>query len=99
MLVQNKQIAIVGGGPGGLILARLLQLEGAKVKVYERDFNKDARVQGSPLDMHEESGMAALRRANLADEFEKNIRGGADKKIIDWGRLRGAAALHRCFEK
>jgi len=82
MLILNKQIAIIGGGPGGLTLARLLQLKGANVKVYERDFNKDARVQGSPLDMHEESGMAALRKANLVDEFKKNVRAGADKKII-----------------
>ncbi len=81
-MVQNKQIAIVGGGPGGLTLARLLQLKGANVKVYERDINKDARVQGSPLDMHEESGTAALRKANLLDEFKKHIRQGADKKII-----------------
>ena len=82
MLAQNKQIAIVGGGPGGLTLARLLQLKGATVNVYERDFNQDARVQGSPLDMHEESGWAALRKADLIDEFKKNIRRGADKKII-----------------
>ena len=82
MLVQNKQIAIVGGGPGGLTLARLLQLKGARVKVYERDFTKDARVQGSPLDMHEESGWAALRAANLLNEFKNNIRHGADKKVI-----------------
>src|ERR1700722_19331348 len=82
MLIRNKQIAIVGGGPGGLTLARLLQLKGAKVNVYERDFNKDARVQGSPLDMHEESGWAALRKANLIEEFKKNVRQGADKKII-----------------
>ena len=82
MLAQNTQIAIVGGGPGGLTLARILQLKGANVKVYERDFNKDARVQGSPLDMHEESGAAALRKADLFDEFKKNVRQGADKKII-----------------
>jgi 2-polyprenyl-6-methoxyphenol hydroxylase-like FAD-dependent oxidoreductase len=82
MLIQNKQIAIVGGGPGGLTLARLLQLKGANVKVYERDFNKDARVQGSPLDMHQESGSAALQKANLLNEFKKNVRQGADKKII-----------------
>jgi len=82
MLIRNKQIAIVGGGPGGLTLARLLQLKGAKVNVYERDFNKDARVQGSPLDMHEESGWAALRKANLIEEFKKNVREGADKKIV-----------------
>ena len=82
MLIQNKQIAIVGGGPSGLTLARLLQLKGANVKVYERDLNKDARVQGSPLDMHEGSGSAALRKANLLDEFARNVLGGADKKII-----------------
>ena len=62
MLLQNKQIAIVGGGPGGLTLARLLQLKGANVKVYERDIDKAARVQGSPLDMHEDSGMAAFAK-------------------------------------
>jgi len=82
MLIQNKQIAIVGGGPGGLTLARLLQLKNADVKVYERDFNKDARLIGSPLDMHEESGMAALRKANLLEEFKKNFRPGADRMII-----------------
>ena len=82
MLIQNKQIAIIGGGPGGLTLARLLQLKGANLKVYERDINKDARVQGSPLDMHKESGWAALSKANLLNEFEKNILHGADKKII-----------------
>ncbi len=82
MLLENKKTAIVGGGPGGLILARLLQLKGADVKVYERDFNKDARVQGSPLDMHEGSGLAALRGADLLDEFKKNYRPGADKTVI-----------------
>lgn len=82
MLIQYKQIAIVGGGPGGLTLARLLQLKGASVKLYERDLNKDARVQGSPLDMHAASGMAAIRKANLLDEFKKNFRPGADKKVI-----------------
>ncbi len=82
MKLKNKQISIVGGGPGGLTLARLLQLKGANVKVYERDFNKDARVQGSPLDMHKESGLAALRKANLLDDFKKNFSPGADKKVI-----------------
>ena len=82
MLIQGKQIAIVGGGPGGLVLARLLQLKGANVKVYERDFDKDSRVTGSPLDMHEGSGMAALRKADLVEAFIKNFRAGADKKRV-----------------
>ena len=80
--LQNKQIAIVGGGPSGLTLARLLQLKAANVKVYERDINKHARVQGSPLDMHEGSGFTAIQKANLLDEFNQNIHAGADKKII-----------------
>lgn len=82
MLIQNKKIAIVGGGPGGLTLARLLQLKGADIKVYERDFDKYARVQGAPLDLHEESGLAALRKANLMDEFKNNYMPNADKMII-----------------
>lgn len=82
MLLQNKSIAIVGGGPGGLTLARLLQLKGADVKVYERDFDKNALVQGSPLDLHDESGLAAIRKAELLDEFKQNFLPGADKKLI-----------------
>lgn len=82
MLLENKKIAIIGGGPGGLTLARLLQLKGAHTNVYERDVNASARVQGSALDMHEGSGWEALRNANLIAEFKKNVRRGADKKVI-----------------
>jgi len=82
MLLQNKRVAIVGGGPGGLTLARLLQLNGAIVKVYERDFNKEVRVQGATLDLHDESGLAALRAAKLIDGFKRNFRPGADKMIV-----------------
>jgi 2-polyprenyl-6-methoxyphenol hydroxylase-like FAD-dependent oxidoreductase len=84
MLIKNKKIAIVGGGPGGLTLARLLQLKGAEVKVYERDFNSDVRVQGATLDLHEESGLEALRRSGLIDPFYANHRPEAGKlRILD----------------
>ncbi len=82
MLLEHKTIAIVGGGPGGLTLARLLQLKGANVTVYERDINKDARIQGSPLDLHEESGLAAINAAGLLDEFKQNYMPGADRMQI-----------------
>lgn len=77
-LIQDKNIAIIGGGPGGLTLARLLQMNGADVKVYERDENKDVRVQGATLDLHDESGLRALREAGLIEEFKANYRPGAD---------------------
>jgi 2-polyprenyl-6-methoxyphenol hydroxylase-like FAD-dependent oxidoreductase len=82
---QDKQIAIVGGGPGGLTLARLLQVKGiTNVKVYERDINKDVRVQGATLDLHEESGLAAIREAGLMEAFTAHYRPGADRiRIMD----------------
>lgn len=84
MIHNDKKIAIVGGGPGGLTLARLLQLSGAEVHVYERDFGKDARVQGATLDLHEESGLEALRRAGLLDAFYANHRPDAGRmRILD----------------
>jgi 2-polyprenyl-6-methoxyphenol hydroxylase-like FAD-dependent oxidoreductase len=85
-IIKNKRIAIVGGGPGGLTLARLLQLKGVPnafgIKVYERDINKDVRVQGATLDLHEDSGLKALQQAGLIREFEKNYRPGAEKMCI-----------------
>jgi 2-polyprenyl-6-methoxyphenol hydroxylase-like FAD-dependent oxidoreductase len=82
--IKNKKIAIVGGGPGGLTLARLLQMNGASITVYERDAHKDARPKGATLDLHEESGLAALRAAGLMDAFMANYRPGADKmRIVD----------------
>lgn len=84
MLDTQKNIAIIGGGPGGLTLARLLQIQGAKVKVYERDANKEVRVQGATLDLHEESGLKALAKAGLMDAFKANYRPGAGKmRIVD----------------
>jgi 2-polyprenyl-6-methoxyphenol hydroxylase-like FAD-dependent oxidoreductase len=80
--IENKKIAIVGGGPGGLTLARLLQMNGADVTVYERDLHKDARPKGATLDLHEESGLAALQAAGLMNEFEANYRPGADKMRV-----------------
>jgi len=83
-LIKDKEIAIVGGGPGGLTLARLLQMNGADVKVYERDADRNSRAQGATLDLHEESGLAALREADLMNEFWANYRPGADKvRIVD----------------
>jgi 2-polyprenyl-6-methoxyphenol hydroxylase-like FAD-dependent oxidoreductase len=84
MTLENKKIAIIGGGPGGLTLARLLQLKGANVKVYERDINKDVRIQGGALDLHTESGLAALDKAGLLNEFKTHYRPGAElARVVD----------------
>ncbi len=82
MGLQNKKVAIIGGGPGGLTLARLLQLKGVDVTVYERDADRSARVQGAPLDLHEHSGLAAIRKAGLLEAFKDHYMPEADKTTI-----------------
>lgn len=83
-LLQHKNIAIIGGGPGGLTLARLLQLKDANVKVYERDFSQAARVQGAIVDLHFDSGLKAIEAAGLLEQFKASYMPGADKyRLLD----------------
>jgi 2-polyprenyl-6-methoxyphenol hydroxylase-like FAD-dependent oxidoreductase len=83
-LIENKKIAIVGGGPGGLTLARLLQIKGADVKVFERDFSEASRVQGAIVDLHYNSGLKAIEEAGLLDAFNDAYMPGADKyRLVD----------------
>lgn len=83
-LLENKEIAIIGAGPGGLTLARLLQCKGANVKVYERDFNQEARVQGAIVDLHFDSGLKVMEAAGLMDAFKANYMPGADRyRMLD----------------
>jgi 2-polyprenyl-6-methoxyphenol hydroxylase-like FAD-dependent oxidoreductase len=82
MLLKNKQVAIVGGGPGGLTLARLLQQKGVRVKVYERDADQYYRQQGATLDLHYELGLKALKESGLMEEFKKHYRPGAERVTI-----------------
>ena len=74
------RIAIIGGGPGGLMLARLLQLRGLSPVVFERDAHAEERPQGGSLDLHGETGQRAMRLARLEAEFAAAARpenGGA----------------------
>lgn len=73
-MATGRRIGIVGGGPGGLMLARLLQLAGAEVAVFERDAHADERPQGGSLDLHAETGQRAMRLAGLEAEFAAAAR-------------------------
>ncbi|CCB65753.1 MULTISPECIES: NAD(P)/FAD-dependent oxidoreductase [unclassified Hyphomicrobium] len=70
----GSQIAIIGGGPGGLMLARLLELRGVIATVFERDAHAGERPQGGSLDLHAESGQRAMRCAGLEAEFRAAAR-------------------------
>ncbi|KAL2684493.1 hypothetical protein Neosp_005571 [[Neocosmospora] mangrovei] len=73
---KTPAIAIIGGGPCGLTFARLLQTAGIKYYVFERDPSPESTSlnQGGTLDIHNETGQEALRRAGLHDEFKKLSR-------------------------
>ena len=44
MVYSDKNVAIIGGGPVGLTMAKLLQQNGIDVSVYERDNDREARI-------------------------------------------------------
>jgi len=73
-LLTDKRVAIVGGGPSGLTLARLLQCAGFAPTVFERDASAKARTQGGSLDLHPDAAQLALRAAGLTDAFEAHCR-------------------------
>lgn len=87
MLLHNKQVAVIGGGPGGLTLARLLQQQGVAVRVYERDASPQVRPQGSALDLHHDSGLKALAAAGLLEDFKRAYRPGVDAMVVVNGQL------------
>ena len=67
----QPHIAIIGAGPGGLTLARILHLNGIESTVFEADSRTLARPQGGTLDLDLASGQFALQQAGLIGEFRR----------------------------
>lgn len=69
MLLNNKKVAIIGAGPVGLTMARLLQQNGIDVTVYERDRDAQTRIWGGTLDLHRDTGQQAMQKAGLLENY------------------------------
>lgn len=69
MLLKNKKVAIIGAGPVGLTMAKLLQQKGIDVTVYERDKDAHTRIWGGTLDLHQGSGQEAMKKAGLLERY------------------------------
>lgn len=77
-------VAIVGVGPSGAMLARLLQMQGFSVKVFERDASPTSRSQGGSLDLRKNAGQRAIEQAGLIEEFRRLSRSDAKAfKMLD----------------
>ena len=83
-MTKHYPIAILGGGLGGLITARVLQVNGVESAVFDLEVDRQARVQGGMLDIHDHNGQQAIRAADLWNEFDAIIhRGGESMRILD----------------
>ncbi|MBV1853171.1 FAD-dependent oxidoreductase [Catellatospora tritici] len=77
-MTTHHPIAIIGGGLGGLTLARVLRVNGIEAAVFDLDADRNARHQGGILDIHDDSGQAALTAAGLIEPFQAIIHPGAE---------------------
>ncbi|KAH7397968.1 hypothetical protein BKA64DRAFT_53932 [Cadophora sp. MPI-SDFR-AT-0126] len=104
-MLSQLRIAIIGGGPCGLTLARLLECKGIAYTVFERDSSATSNeAAGGSLDIHAETGQRALREAGLIEEFKKFARYDdtavaiADKhgkRVLEMGQERDAPEIDR----
>lgn len=80
--MSTPAIAIIGGGPSGLALARLLECNNIDYVVYERDISPAVEGRGGSLDIHGKTGQLVLKEAGLFDDFNKYARWDASKTLI-----------------
>lgn len=87
--MSHLRTAIIGAGPAGLALARLLQVNKLSCTVFELDASSLTRDQGGTIDLHGNAGQRVLREAGLSEELKKHARpeGEAMKLIKYDGRI------------
>ncbi|MFB8277887.1 FAD-dependent oxidoreductase [Nocardia colli] len=89
--MTTPRIAIIGGGPAGLMCARILQGHNIHPTVYDADAAVDSRDPGGTLDLHADSGQIALEDAGLMDAFHSlaRVEGQAKSRRDEHGTILG----------
>ncbi|MBA8880028.1 FAD-dependent oxidoreductase [Phyllobacterium myrsinacearum] len=84
MTSQHVDVAIIGGGPGGLALAQGLKKNGIEVAVFEKDRARTDYVQGFRLRLRQR-GLDALERnlpSHLFDTFIDTLGRAPHQNIL-----------------
>ena len=93
--MTTLKIAIIGAGPAGCTLARLLHLSSILCTIFESESAPASRSQGGTLDLHTDTGLAAIKACRLNEEYLKLARfdGEAlhicDKNMRSWVKMSG----------
>ena len=83
-MASLPKVAIIGAGPAGCTLARLLLNANVPVTVFEGEKSLSVRAQGGTLDLHTHTGQRALKEAGIFDQFLKYARyDGEALRVMD----------------
>lgn len=97
-MAKALKVAIIGGGPAGCSLARLLLKADISATIFEGEASPDVRGQGGTLDLHTATGLKVLNEAGLYDDFAKYARYDgeafalADKTLKRYINMGGASS-------
>jgi len=81
--MSSLKVAIIGAGPAGCTLALLLQENPSiQVTIFEAEESANSRSQGGTLDLHDKTGLAAIKRAGLLKGFQAKARYDAEAFVL-----------------
>jgi len=81
----SPRIAIVGAGPAGLTLAVLLKARGILPVIFElrqKPTEEELRKPSGSLDLHAESGLAAIKECGLWEQFIQLTNECSEAQIV-----------------
>ncbi|KAK6436405.1 hypothetical protein LTR95_007402 [Oleoguttula sp. CCFEE 5521] len=81
----SPRIAILGAGPSGLLLSRLLSLSSIPHTLYDclPSPATASKTTSGTLDLHENSGLLALERAGLLEAFRAKARYDVPQRFVN----------------